>query len=369
MKEVNEGSKVSEIIDLVIKGSDTFERLGRTRRGFEAKKRYIQENYRMFKELGESLDHVVAAFTTGYPGYDLSLAEIDEQYRYNNELLKQVQTLGIGNMTWKCGGCLIKNYHKMPNLKQVCYPCTLANTEIKPRKILNRLPDMDMWYVFDDTNLESGEKECNNSMNLMQEILTMLPQKHLYTSDINPIRAINDIYEISTTLANNKIPNISLPVDIHIVGLNYLKSLINQVPMHMFDKLDSNSMSEDLKINPISLRKNWEFDPEGYNFVYDFLASFTVLPLSKSNGKVQCSDAEKGLINLVNLTRKQIVEYFDKNEILKVLYAVSNPASKRRFETNSLIEELNKKFDNWKSGNFEKGNWILETPEPFGFGK
>ncbi len=370
VEKLNAQSTINDVVNCAVQASDLFEELGRTKRGFEIKKRYIQSNYALYKEVGRACKSAVASFTTGYPGYDLALKEIDEQYRYNHELLRQVQTLGLGNMVWKCGGCLIENYHKMPNLKQICYPCTATSAEIKPRKIINRLPDMDMWFVFDDSNLFQGNtiKKIENNVRLMGEISTELPKKNLYTSDINPLESINNMYEATKDLSKNKIPKINLPVDVHVVGLNYLKDLIENVPNYMFAKLNDN-VSGDLKINPVSLRKSWEFDPEGYNFIYDFLASFTIIPMSKGNGRIKYNDIESDLISLVNQTRQKVVEIFDEEEIMKVLMAVSGPASIRRLKTPSVTEEFYKKLANWKKGNYEKGNWILENSGTFGSGK
>lgn len=368
MEKITETSSVQDVVNSAVIASDTFEELGRTKAGVEIKKKYIQANYDLYREVGRASQHAVASFTTGYPGYNLSLKEIDEQYRYNHELLKQIQALGIASMQWKCGGCLIKNYEKMPNLKQVCYPCTNTPAEVKPRKILNRLPDLDIWYVYDDSeafNSHPNDLGIENRLMLMDELQTELAKRNMHTSDISPITTINEMAEVSKALKNFSMPNIHLPVDVHIVGLEYLKNLIQNVPQYMALKL-SNTSSENLKINPDSLRKTWEFDSDGYNFVFDFLLSFSVIPLSKLNRNYPYTQKEKELIELVNMIRSQVVQIFDEEEIMKVLLSVSGAPAQRRLQSQSLLDEFYTKIGvNWKSGNYEKGNWILEeTTQP-----
>lgn len=354
---IDKNSTIFEVCKAAVDSSNSFEELGRTKIGAEAKKKYIQSNYDKYREIAGDSKHAVLMFTTGYPGYDLSLKEIDEQYRYNNELMQQVAKRGMENMTWKCGGCLVENYHRMPDLKMVCYPCAKIPNEIKPRKILNRLPDLDVWYVYDDTKaIESDSIFDSNRAALMREIESGLKKQGLETSDTNPIKAINDMAEIADTLKRGKIPAKGLPVDVHVVGLNYLKNLIASVPNYMHRSMGTDV--EELKINPFSLRKKWDFDSQGYNYVFDFLMAFTILPYN-ANSKIM--GQQKDVIDLVNQVRSEIFSMFTEEEVFDILCNVAGPSSKRRIGSPFVMNQIKQKFTDWRNGDFEKGNWLLES--------
>ncbi len=360
MKKVTRESSISDIVGMAVSASNNFEGLGETE-GAAYKRRYIQNIYNLYRQVGRSSNHALGMFTTGYPGYNLALSEIGEQYRYNHELLKQIKELGIESMTWKCGGCLMDNYHKMPNLKQICYPCQSISDAVKPRKIINRLPDLDVWFVYDDAQKFFQFEAETNAIFLSHEIERELAKRNLYTSDVDPIRTINDMYEISESLKKFTIPKTNLPVDVHLVGINYLKNLIQSVPEYMVYRLSGEP--GELKINPYSLRKTWEFDEAGYNYIFDFLLSFTVVPLKKEKGEYDYVSEENELISLVNETRKLIVNHFDVDEIYSVLQSVSGLPAKRRLETQNVQDEFLAKLLNWKNGDYEKDNWILEEPD------
>ena len=129
---------------------------------------------------------------------------IKEQIRYNNELIKYAQK--SHEETWTCGECLPKNYGEMPDLKQVCKPCPNMEDELKPRKVINRLPDIDMWMVCVDGHIEEAQ----------QQLSALLLQKGMYPSDLNPIQSIKDMKEITEYLKNGAMPRKFLPVDAHI---------------------------------------------------------------------------------------------------------------------------------------------------------
>ena len=45
----------------------------------------------------------------------------------------------------------------MPDLKRICKPCPQVKNSIKPRKVINRLPDVDMWMICADGKLEEAK--------------------------------------------------------------------------------------------------------------------------------------------------------------------------------------------------------------------
>ena len=59
---------------------------------------------------------------------------------------------------------LLDIYDIMPDLKIVCKPCPNMIDSLKPRKIINRLPDLDMWLVCEDGSIEQAQAEYGNMM-------------------------------------------------------------------------------------------------------------------------------------------------------------------------------------------------------------
>jgi hypothetical protein len=57
---------------------------------------------------------------------------------------------------------------------------------LKPRKVINRLPDIDMWAVRNDDMLDQDKKMLREKFE----------EKNMYPSDINPIQTMKDIQEI-----------------------------------------------------------------------------------------------------------------------------------------------------------------------------
>jgi len=122
------------------------------------------------------------------------LPVIDEQIRYNNELVEHAES--EGDTEWKCSKCLDKNYDNMPNLKKICGPCTYVDCKLKPRKFINRLPDIDMWMICEDGKL----------IETSEELTKFLDGFGMTTSDINPIRTIRDVKEISDNIREGIMP-------------------------------------------------------------------------------------------------------------------------------------------------------------------
>ena len=106
-------------------------------------------------------------FGTGYPFYVLDsnlegqLPIIKEQLRYNNELYKESKYV----QQWLCEECLKLNSKQMPDLKQICKPCPQVKDSIKPRKVVNRLPDIDMWMICGDDKVKSACKQLQEVFN------------------------------------------------------------------------------------------------------------------------------------------------------------------------------------------------------------
>ena len=110
-------------------------------------------------------------FGTGYPLYALdenlegNLPIISEQVRYNRQLVRDGKP--VQKSIWLCKECLDKKYKDMPDLKKICRPCPNMIDSLKPRKIINRLPDVDMWLICKDGCVEQAQDEL---VSLMKEI-------------------------------------------------------------------------------------------------------------------------------------------------------------------------------------------------------
>ena len=152
----------------------------------------------------------------------------------------------------------------MPDLKQICKKCPQINDALKPRKVINRLPDLDMWMICEQDDIENASKK-------MQSHLT---QFGFTTSDVDPVKTIYDLQEIVQSLKNDQMPRKKLPIDTHIIDNVTLYTLISKIP-DILDYCYNHDEIPYLPIHPLSLRKTWQKDDTAYNFVHDYLSSFS----------------------------------------------------------------------------------------------
>ena len=296
----------------------------------DLKKEYIRKNIEIFNKIILSVPGNCGSFGTGYPFYALrsdfdgELPIISEQIRYDQELLdiakKSKRTI------WGCRGCLTRNYDKMPDLKQRCKPCTSMDDGLKPRKVINRLPDIDMWLVCADGHVQDAE-----------QILSRLFSKYgLKPSDIDPVQTIKDVKSIAESLERNEMPKVLLPLDAHIIEYAKLRELIQKVPKEIDSSIESGSVPY-LSIYPKSYRKTWQFDDMEYNFVHDFLLSFTDFNFTETLG-----------YDLSN-SRRQIAQKYTDAELYEILQGIQGDSTKRRFKSApSLAELYMKRMDSWR---------------------
>ena len=126
----------------------------------DLKRQYIISNIILYNNIASTIAECKGTFGTGYPFYVLdknmqgALPVIAEQIRYNDELITQAE--GSKFREWLCATCLSDNYHKMPDLKQICKTCPNIENELKPRKLINRLPDLDLWMVCDEEDIKTA---------------------------------------------------------------------------------------------------------------------------------------------------------------------------------------------------------------------
>lgn len=172
----------------------------------DLKRRYFLKNIERFNQIASTIRGSRGSFGTGYPFYALSeelqgpIPVILEQIRYNDELIEYAEN--SKHNQWVCEECLSRSYKKMPNLKQVCKPCPNIDNELKPRKIINRLPDIDMWMVCEDGCLEEAKVQLAET----------LKRHHISPSDIRSVRSILEVEQIIETLGRGEMPEQFLPV-------------------------------------------------------------------------------------------------------------------------------------------------------------
>lgn len=268
------------------------------------------------------------AFATGYPFYTLEndlngkLPIIDEQIRYNNELVLNVEN--SNKKYWVCCECMKNNYLDMPDLKKLCKPCPNMDDGLKPRKVINRLPDLDIWMICEDDKVNEAKEELVRGFN----------KENLYASDIDPLRTMGDFVSITRDLINGKMPSKYLPLDVHIIEYKKFKDILKAAPVVINDAIKNENIPY-LPIQPHSLRKKWQYDDEAYNFILDYLFSFTPFRIGD-------------LSVLLEDTRNTVLSFFSEEEIEKLFRSIAPDSVLRRFETNDLQDSFRKRLRGWK---------------------
>ena len=299
------------------------------------KKEYLIKNIEKIHAIMSSIDGYCGTFGTGYPFYALerdkgtnlvgNIPVIREQIRYNNELAAN-EKMSEKNL-WYCASCLSTCGSTMPDLKQICKPCPKMDDELKPRKLLNRLPDIDMWVICKDEYVEAAKRK----------LPLVFEHYDMHTSDVDPLKTIDDIAEITKDLQNGVMPEKLLPLDVHIIEYSKMKSLIEEVPIviEQYSKSDG-QIAPYLPIRPHSLRKTWQHDDTAYNFVYDYLHSLTPI------------DWEEELNEELNNSRKIVSNLLNYEQFLDMLLGVAPDSQKRRMETKQLQKRYKERIREWK---------------------
>lgn len=299
------------------------------RNNSELKKQYIISNIILYNTIASIFDECTGTFGTGYPFYILnnklegSLPIIDEQIRYNNELIENAKNSSFDK--WLCAQCLDENYITMPDLKQICKTCPGMENALKPRELIKRLPDLDMWMVCSDDNILKVAENFKNALYTCG----------FKTSDIDPVKTIYDMQEIVTSLRNNKMPKQKLPIDTHIIDNISLYTLISRIP-DILDYCYKKDTIPYLPIHPYSLRKNWQKDDAAYNFVHDYLSSFTEFEMDP---KIQA---------ILNGTRQYIAKKYSLDQLYKFLLETWPVFVANRHKTPGIKESFEKRIESWR---------------------
>ncbi len=314
------------IIDKTVIASGIYEK-----ENGELKKIYLKEYVRAYHRVVKKLEGYKGFFGLGYPFYALGnkfygdLPIIQEQFRYNSDLFEQFHDQ-FENSVWPCEQCLKENLGNMPNLKSICYRCPTVSKEISPRKVINRLPDMDLCLVVEDSKVEQAK----------EELMYTLPENGLTTSDIDPIGAIDKVYRIASSLKMGKLPTEWVPLDTHLFPYNELMELMHKVEPEMAKSLESGKPPY-LATTPDSLRKTWQKDDTAINFAYDFLYSFTDYDFDQ--------EMKETLIG----TRKIIASKYTNNQIERMVLGASIDSQKRRYYSCPTLKlRFNERINSWK---------------------
>ncbi len=292
----------------------------------DLKRKYLIKNIEMINEVMKQAPGYCGSFGTGYPFYALSndltgdLPIIDEQIRYNKELLLSAAKNGDN---WICERCLCENGKDMVDLKQICGPCLMQFPDLKPRKVLNRLPDVDMWMICEDGKVDEAKTE----------LIRLFDEALMNTSDVDPIATIKDVSQIVEDLGNGIMPEKMLPLDVHIIECSKMKQLMLQMPWTLHYAMVREN-SPYLPINPYSLRKEWQ-NNDTYNFVLDFM--YTLTPF----------DWDEELERSLDYTRNVISLCFSTEDIESILHKVASPVVERRFENKQLQDCYKRRIKSW----------------------
>lgn len=314
---------IKKVVEKVERASTTFEKANT-----ELKRKYLKWNIEVFNIIAASVSVSRGSFGTGYPFYVLDkdlngdIPIISEQIRYNRQLLRDGEI--VQKSIWQCESCLKRNYEIMPDLKIICKPCPNMIDSLKPRKIINRLPDLDMWLVCEDGKVEEAQTELG----------ALLEKNNMRTSDVAPLQSLSDVVEIATNLKDGTFPKIFLPIDAHIMEQSKLEELISQVPDELrLTKLEGRKPY--LPIRPKSLRKKWQYDDEAYNFIYDYLSAFTAFNFTQE------------MEDTLQKSRIRVVQEHTPEELFEFLMQSATPANFRRFQEHKLEEIFYNRVTSW----------------------
>ncbi len=197
--------------------------------------------------------------------------------------------------------------------------------ELKPRKIINRLPDIDMWMVCNSKDVSEAK----------EKLIGLFNENKMYPSDINPMRTISDVEEIVDYIKRGYMPEKNLPLDAHVIDYETLYSLMDDIPKEIETSLKSGKLPY-LPIHPYSYRKKWQHDDMAYNFIMDFLYTFTEF------------NFDDELQEKLESTRKELSNNFSTDDLYSCVVSVAPDAVKRRLKNKVLEKRLIERIESWK---------------------
>ena len=170
---------------------------------------------------------------------------------------------------------------------------------------------------------------------LSQYVEKTIHQAGFRTSDVDPVQTIMDMEEITSQLMDGKMPKKKLPIDTHLIDKVTLYTLICQVP-DVLDHCKRHGSVPYLPIHPLSLRKKWQKDDTAYNFIHDYLFSFTPFEIDPQLEKV------------LNETRKYIAEKYSLDELFQWCIVTGHESVARRAKTQGVKDSINARHTSWR---------------------
>lgn len=297
----------------------------------ELKKEYLLKYIDLVNNIFLNISGHKGTFGLGYPYYALGhnlegeLPIVEEQFRYNNQLLIDYIECNSNNKIWLCEKCLENSSDNMPNLKTICYKCPTVPMEIKPRKVINRLPDMDFCMVVEDGYEEITKKK----------IIEQFNKFGIETSDVDPVKTISDVFEIASDLDKGIMPKKYIPIDTHLFSYSELIELMKGV-VPKIDSTYKQGIIPFLPTLPYSLRKVWQIDDQAINFVFDYIFSLTEY------------NFESNLLNVLKETRKELVSKYSNEEIEDIVLLTGPSSLPRRYKNLTISKRFNERINLWR---------------------
>jgi len=247
----------------------------------------------------------------GYPFYAKNKEGFFKVDEINNFITGGIQNISQKNVktkNWICPGCQTKN--KLTDLISVCKNCSLVGEEIKPRKILATIPDLDMLLILKDVNEAILEKVKN--------ILHFTGYKQ---SDISIKDSFRNTKKVLEDLKNNKESTSKLPVDLHVLTYTQFIDIISQI-----------TKGEKSRIKCPALHMIWE--KHDLQIWFDFVFS------------MQEIDVTPELREVLLKSRKELKGYWGED---KLVDAIKNyyPRIQRIFQTKEVEIALRDKIKKW----------------------
>ena len=287
-----------------------------------AKSKYFNNQFDRFHDSVKDIPGVIGVFGTGYPFYayqnDGSIADVPEIRRYQKSFQAAINRDRLRSYGgWLCGACELAC--DLPDLKKYCKPCD--SVDFKPRDIFKALLDLDYWIVVDDApeaDLRRQEKKIQGCAQAAS----------FESSDSNIIQTLETTRYAMETVLRGFQPGAMLPVDMHIITKVELLECLKATP-------DAIRKGRAVSIAPRSLHKVWEDTNEPYDFIKDFLFSFT--PHTWNDNE---------LLEALSSARHEVHDLIADDPIKAV--ADRAEKEKRQLEAPGVAQCLKERINSWK---------------------
>lgn len=122
----------------------------------------------------------------------------------------------------------------------------------------------------------------------------------------------------------------------HIIEYETLLALVSQIPSKFYE-FSLFQQVPYLPIHPYSYRKVWQHDDTAYNFVHDYLCSFT-----------EFGNISDELQEMLEATRSIVAENYTTEQLYEYLMSSGVPMSRARFKTPELKKYFVERVHSWR---------------------